>query len=186
MQVGAGDEAEIRVGRDPQLVLRRDVANDKFKIQVTGSGYNGKVLQIGRDDENHDILLTGDVGVGTSNPQARLHVANGETILEQEPWQATVFLNGWIDYGGGYNAAGYFKDSVGVVHLRGLVKSGSVGQVIFTLPVGYRPAGRAIHPVMTYLNVMGRVDITASGEVILIYGSNAWVSLENITFRADQ
>ncbi len=63
LQVGTGDESSIRLGLNPQLILSRDVANQKFKIQLTGSGYSGKVLQLGRDDAQHDIMLSGDVKV---------------------------------------------------------------------------------------------------------------------------
>ncbi len=63
LQVGVGDESSIRLGLNPQLVFSRDVANQKFRIQITGSGFSGKVLQLGRDDGVHDILLSGDVKV---------------------------------------------------------------------------------------------------------------------------
>lgn len=43
-------------------------------------------------------------------------------ITQQEPWQTPTFQNGWVNYDTTYNPAGYFKDSLGIVHLRGLVK----------------------------------------------------------------
>jgi hypothetical protein len=73
LQVGAGDEAGILLGRDPSLSIWRDVADGKFRIQLVGNGY-GKLLQLGRDDEGHDIALMGKVGVGTDSPDAQLHV----------------------------------------------------------------------------------------------------------------
>jgi len=36
---------------------------------------------------------------------------------------------------------------------------------------------------MTNPNVSSRVDVLANGQVILLSGSNAWISLEGITFR---
>lgn len=129
----------------------------------------------------------GRLGIGTSAPHAQLHVVGGNTILEQEPWQAPSLQNGWVDYGSGYAPSGYFKDSTGVVHLRGLVKSGPVGSLpIFTLPPQYRPAFRAIFPVKTFAADVGRVDVLADGSVIPIDGSSSYVSLEGITFRAEQ
>jgi hypothetical protein len=77
LQVGVGDESAIRIGYNPQMVLHRDVANNKFKIQLTGGGYAGKVLQLGRDDGGHDISLIGNVGVGTTDPSENLQVEGG-------------------------------------------------------------------------------------------------------------
>ena len=101
-----------------------------------------------------------------------------------EPWQTPTLLNGWVNYGSGYNPAGYFKDSSGVVHLRGLVKSGGfdVFGGIFTLPIGYRPPGRGIFAVLTN-SELGGVDVLSNGEVLPRIGNNAWISLEGITFR---
>ena len=64
----------------------------------------------------------------------------------QEAWKATAFQNGWVNYKNSYNNGGYYKDRDGVVHLRGLVKSGN-NHGIFTLPAGYRPAARQLFGV---------------------------------------
>jgi hypothetical protein len=79
LQVGEGDEASIRLGLNPQLVLSRDVANQKFRIQLTGSGYSGNVLQLGRDDGTHEILLSGAI-----KARNRFHSVNssGETRVK--------------------------------------------------------------------------------------------------------
>jgi len=71
----------------------------------------------------------------------------GETILQQQAWQ-TALLNApnyWVEVGLPYNPAGYFKDSMGVVHLRGSINGGL--NEIFALPTGYGPAFREIHAV---------------------------------------
>ena len=56
---------------------------------------------------------------------------------------APTLLNNWIDYGGGFHACGYYKDEFGIVHLTGIVKSGTAASVIFALPVGFRPLADA-------------------------------------------
>ncbi|MFC1781953.1 hypothetical protein ACFL02_00015 [Planctomycetota bacterium] len=127
---------------------------------------------------------SGNVGIGTSIPTAKLQVSGGETMLEQQSWQTPVFQNSWANYGVGYNLAGYFLDSQGVVHLRGLVTSGTIGLSIFTLPAGYRPEFREMHAAVTNPNVMARVDIYANGQVVAETGNNFFVSLDGITFRA--
>jgi len=83
------------------------------------------------------------------------------------------------------------RTPVGVVHVKGLVMcSPAVGTVcfngpIFTLPLGYWPAGQKIFPVLRD-NALARVDIFTSGEVApnSNSGNGQWVNLEGITFRA--
>ena len=66
-------------------------------------------------------------------------------IETQQAWQTVAYAAGWGDYDAGTEWYGgrYMKDSVGIVHLAGLIKntSGSTknGGQLFTLPVGYRP-----------------------------------------------
>ncbi len=137
--------------------------------------------------EKRDRLVidaAGNVGIGTTTPGAKLEVKGGVTILEQEAWQTPAFQNGWVNFSTSYNTAGYFKDSQGVVHLKGLVKSGKASTTIFTLPAGYRPAGRELHVVCTSPDVSGRVDVYTDGQVHMNAGSVSWISLDGITFRA--
>lgn len=103
---------------------------------------------------------------------------------EQEDWRAVSFLNGWTNYGGSYNPAGYFKDNMGMVHLRGLVKSGAIPKHIFILPTGFRPQYRELQPVQTNSNTIGRVDVLTDGRVHVTAGNAGWLSLDGITFRA--
>ena len=117
----------------------------------------------------------------------KLSVRGGLVEIEQENWKPmTPFANGWKNYSGTYNPAGYFKDSMCIVHLRGLVKDGATSKHIFILPAGYRPQHREIHAVFTRItpNVHGRVDIKTNGEILPWPGDKGWTSLDGITFRA--
>jgi hypothetical protein len=80
----------------------------------------------------------------------------------------------------------FVKDGSGVVHLEGVVKSGTVPSAIFTLPEGFRPEFRTIWNQITSGGV-GRIDIyeadhvSQAGEVYMANGSNAWIGV-NISF----
>jgi hypothetical protein len=100
-------------------------------------------------------------------------------------WIAPAFQNGWNNYGGQFETAGYFKDPSGFVHLRGLVQGGTVSAAIFTLPAGYRPAQERICTVANGTSGYGELRITVGGAVNHIVGGNGWFSLAVPPFRAE-
>jgi len=98
-----------------------------------------------------------------------------------------AFQNSWVFFGAPYSQAGYYKDPIGVVHLVGVIKSGTVGSPAFTLPPGYRPEVTP-GPFAVFsgsANSIGRVDVGTDGTVTpQLPSSNASVSLEGISFQA--
>ena len=102
------------------------------------------------------------------------------------------FSNSWVDYGKTtteWCPASYWKDQYGFVHLRGLVKSGTLAQAIFTLPTGYRPNGGTERERFCQPDNNGtapaRVDVNDTGTVIIAGGgSTTWTSLSGIHFYA--
>lgn len=97
--------------------------------------------------------------------------------------QSVTYQGGWATYSGTtWAPAGYYKDR-GRVFLRGLVAGGTNGTCIFTLPAGYRPEFQTLHAVQTN-NVVGRIDVRTNGCVFTDGVNPAWVSLDNISFRA--
>jgi hypothetical protein len=94
------------------------------------------------------------------------------------------FLNGWQYYGSGAQP-GFRKDSLGWVHLKGQLKSGSVPGTLFSLPAGYRPAEFSQFPAMSN-NAYAVVDVNTTGDVVMSQGANAppSASINGITFLA--
>jgi len=95
-----------------------------------------------------------------------------------------AFTAGWVNYGNPYANASFLLGPDGFVSLHGVIKSGTVGSVAFTLPPGYRPA--ALHSLLTLSNgAAGRVDIDTTGTVTPISpSSNASVVLDGLRFKA--
>lgn len=99
-------------------------------------------------------------------------------------WVTPTLAGTWVSYGAA-NTPGYFKDSEGVVHLRGLVKTGTINTTLFTLPAGYRPSRTIVRATVSNGSTLGRLDIRADGVVLPVTGSNVWYSLDNVTFTAE-
>jgi hypothetical protein len=137
------------------------------------------------------VLKSGKTGIGISTPSEALDVAGNIKLsgnIQNEAFIAPTLVNGWINYGAPHTNAAYYKDKEGRVHLRGLIKNGTAtgGTILFTLPAGYRPStsGQSVFAVISN-NALGRVDVKANGDVVVIVGTNPFLSLDGISFRAD-
>lgn len=99
----------------------------------------------------------------------------------QEEWIVPTLVNGWVqDDATDAMNIGYMKDYMGFVHLRGRVKSGTLGVQAFTLPEGYRPINDLRFPLVSN-DSFGYIWIRKGGDCYL-YGSNVYVDLGEIIF----
>lgn len=99
----------------------------------------------------------------------------------------STFANGWSAYGAGYSTPAYRKDSNGVVHLKGLIQSGTIGSVAFNLPAGYRPPEHMLFACESSngSSTFGVTDIQSTGDVTPKVGGNTFFSLDGISFYAN-
>jgi hypothetical protein len=95
----------------------------------------------------------------------------------------------WALYAAGWQAPGFYKDNQSRVFLQGMIKKTIAvvnGEVLFTLPVGYRPLGQSLFVVYSN-SAAARIDVMPNGQVVASTGVNAaWVSLAGINFRGEQ
>ena len=186
-------------------------SGDAAWIRYYRRGGNGiaTTLEIGiSDDDNDHIALMpvkGGVGIGINDPgsyklnvegnqyisgsltvKGTIYAEGNPPVFTQEMWHDPTFENGWENYSSSYNPARYFKDSLGIVHLIGVVYNGDMNKAIFTLPPGYRPSRTEIIPVLARGNKIG-IGVLAiywEGYVVAEAEEKGWISLNGITFRA--
>ncbi|MEC0180220.1 hypothetical protein P4H61_01735 [Paenibacillus peoriae] len=121
----------------------------------------------------------------------RLSVVENKKADKNNPsWLAPTLLNGWVD---GDGATGFYKDSYGIVRIRGSVKNGvtSPGTVIFRLPTGYRPVtniriGVYSNSSSTGINQTEMIIDTSGNVLIGINGQNNLLALNALQFLAEK
>lgn len=100
-------------------------------------------------------------------------------------WISPTLGNSWVNFGGSYTTAGYYKDNEGIVRLRGVIKNGTLSTAIFTLPVGFRPAAQhyfiSVGGAGLSAVLVGSDGVVQVGAYIAS-GTNAYVSLDQISF----
>jgi hypothetical protein len=76
------------------------------------------------------------------------------------------FQNDWGHAGGDASTAAFYKDPLGVVHLKGLIThDAGGGTVAFTLPPGYRPSQSLTMPAATG-EEFGNLGVEVDGDVV--------------------
>lgn len=102
----------------------------------------------------------------------------------QMAWLTPTFTNGWTQFNSATNPVRYFRDSLGMVHLKGYISGGAVGSPAFTLPVGYRPDTQYNVLVRTGGGASTALQVEVNGQVTVNTPYTTWVSLDNVHFRA--
>lgn len=113
-------------------------------------------------------------------------VANGIRcyVADTSTRFAVTFAGTWVNQGAGFPEAKYWQDDMGNTRLQGNIKSGTIGTVAFTLPVGYRPATTRRFAVVSN-GAFGELEVQTDGDVIPISGNTASVNLDGVCFPTD-
>lgn len=105
-------------------------------------------------------------------------------------WTNLALQNSWAFIGNTNHATPqYTKSADGIVTLKGMIKrpTNDDGTVIAQLPPGYRPKEQLLTSCVSF-GAFCRIDVKANGEIFdtLSPNSSGWVSLDNISFIAEQ
>jgi hypothetical protein len=196
-----------------RILRRRSVGQELGREQAAqeerrGHGENQERSDHGRQSQKRN--LTGSqINVSTLGTVPTAQTAQtASSVTPPEAWHMVGapgepgFENGWANAPPAlpltFEGAGFYKDHEGVVHLKGLIKSGaSGGGIIFHLPTGYRPAsGKALFR-FTFCGGAGCPEtfgpmliigpgVAPGGDGAVLAPSGAiTTSLEGISFRAE-
>jgi hypothetical protein len=197
LKVGA-DQAPLTV--NPEAGTATNLSADELDGKDAGAflGRSEKAASAATaDDANTLDGVDSAAFARTTSEQWRAVGASGQpafgTGLQSTPM--------WQNADSSHNSAGFYKDSTGTVHLKGLVKfinnTGNTGTVrlacntnnaVFTLPQGYRPAVREV--LLSVSNdVPIRVNVDSNGGIYTCnqtrdWAGGEWVSLDGLSFRA--
>jgi hypothetical protein len=184
----------IALGGTSYAVARNSIGTRELKNNAVTSAKvrNGS---LGAADLKASIRKQGPRGPrGPQGPPGSAGGAGGSGAMgAAEAWKALALIGGWTNYGNVWENAGYRKDQLGIVHLRGLVTRGGPADpptgTIAVLPDGYRPLRARLFVVQTGETAsVGRVDVHPDGEVIWIAGASGeedYTSLDEISFDTD-
>jgi hypothetical protein len=119
-------------------------------------------------------------------------VANlANSVAPPEPWHEIgqpgqpLFMNNWSNFETGTSTAAFYKDTLGVVHLKGIIEGSKDSTAAFFLPVGFRPAKFSSFPTVS-TSPLAVITVGPNGEVRPACNvSGCAPPLDGITFRAE-
>lgn len=161
---------------DPPIPVRNESEQD-----VIAKALNARPdspVSIRRLDQSHPrafLTLNGDTWYSESGD-----------FVSAPNWQVPT-IAGWSSYGGSYLPAAYRRTASGIVTMRGLISgtTATANHVLFTLPVGNRPAHKLMFAVVGNLGST-RIDVNPDGTVSLTGTASgaafAFLSLAGIQF----
>ncbi len=138
--------------------------------------------------EEHSSRVQDNINA-TLRPLAQ---AVGATPIMGAPppaWISPNLLADFVNVGGGSATAGYHRDALGYVHIKGLVSTAAgtaANTTIFTIAMGYRPKESLLLPVFGTAGAVQFVTITPAGAVQarLLIAAGGSIGL-NVTYLAE-
>jgi hypothetical protein len=134
------------------------------------------------------ILSLGGTGYAITTASSSSGHASGPSAATARPaWHTLTLTNGWRHGGYGSYTASFYKDSEGIVHLRGSAAHGTYDDVAFTLPRADRPSHTLWLSIYAYDGSSGGLEIKSNGQAYLFDPDSgadvtAYASLDGVSF----
>ena len=175
--LGVDTIAALRALGTPAIAYRCWVRGSSAINDGYGGAFDWNSTSSASDDGEVTILPTG-------------HSGNGRWILNaiDTDWQTvSSFDNSWLAFNATSYPVGYKRHGDGLVSLRGVIKSGTIGSNAFTLASGYRPTHQIFLPAIANSATLVELLLNTNGNVavnVTTNDSNAqtWTSLSGCRF----
>lgn len=189
----------------PRATYANLVSTLALVLALSGTAIAAQGLITGKDVKNGSLAgkdLRKDTVTGKQVKESSLTTVPDAQKLGGAP--ASAYLKGGLDLhvvdtpgepalAGSWNpgdpAPAFWKDSAGIVHLRGNVLDGTgTDGLLFTLPAGFRPASPyADFVVASTVSKFNTLSINSNGEVYWYLGDGvaSYMSLEGVSFLAE-
>lgn len=131
---------------------------------------------IGRVNIHTDGTVVPEINSNAFYMLDRLYVPRADL-----PFVNAVMQNSWVYFGSTFFEGSYVMDEIGYVHLRGVIKSGTLNTAAFTLPENMRPKSVLQFPTISN-NAFGIIQVNTDGTVVPTINSNAFYMLDGIKF----
>jgi hypothetical protein len=127
---------------------------------------------------------------GTLDPVARALAATPIMGAPAPTWIQPSLLGDLTNLGGGNATAGYHKNALGYVWMKGVITSAAGlagGTQLLQLDMGYRPSETILFPVWSDAGAGQAISVDPSGIVFCqaAVGVAGWLTL-NVSFLAEQ
>lgn len=172
-----GGSVTIPSGGNPTDELNTSVVLNGTDLEITDTGGTLSAdlssIVANPTDELQDLSFSND----------SVYITNGvETYVGPEnPINPSINAPA-ANIGLPFSDVAFYRHN-GRVYLQGRLTNCSLGQVLFTLPVGYRP-GKTVALTSQANNAFARVDVYPNGNVSYLVGpATADVTLDGLSFR---
>jgi hypothetical protein len=197
---GASAFAATQLGKNtvgPKQLRKNAVVTAKIKNQAVTAA---KIANGTLTGTQIDVSTLGTVPSAQSAATAK-SAQTAAGLAPAEPWHEVgapgepKFRNGWKSGGSSSNPTiAFYKDQIGIVHLRGVASAGTPGQDVFSLPPGYRPAESEVLRIPIACDApcafpFDIAEIYGSGFIAetdgAVYVNGTTNNLEGVSFRAE-
>lgn len=107
-------------------------------------------------------------------------------VAPDAAWTPDTFANSWVNYDAAtFPAGGFWAAPDGLIHHRGLLKSGTVGPNVgmLTVPTGFRPKqGENLIFTVNGQEAANRTDYSTSNQLTAHNGTAVWRSIDFVTY----